>query len=229
MVHSFSIMKSLNTLSFENILLPRCFSVFKESERRRVQFWGSCARVCTQEALPPLHLYPHPAGCRLAGLVSAFRLHSRKWIQGSVFVLFLRFLYGLNSKMLALVRWLNAYSILTLGFHKEIKYFVCYSPQVLCVYLNHAFSVMTPYDSHSPTISSPSTLQTFLEFCWLITSCLSHCIFISQTDKLCQTDLLLPPPHSHCAGQHIACLIQEAFPPWERKPGAWLLVPGSQH
>lgn len=42
------------------------------------------------------------------------------------------------------------------------------------------------HGSHLFTMSSPSTLQTFKKFCFLITCCLSTCIFISLPHQLCQ-------------------------------------------
>lgn len=173
---------------------------YKEAEKEHINFLRlGCICVCTHEAFPPLHPYPHLASCWLAGLVFAFRFLSHRWIWGSVFGFLLRFLYGLSSKKLALIRWLNAYGILTIDFHEGIKYFVCYFPQMFCVCLNRAFSLIIPswlplthhIKSKHTSDFSGILLSNHLLLIYL------HSLYSFYTSFVNQLGQLMPPLDSH--------------------------------
>lgn len=155
----------------------------------------------------------------------------------STFVFLLRLLYDFNSRKLALIQCLNAINILTLDFSRDIWWSIYSYPQIFCVYLNHAFSLISPpwlpLTHCGRSKNAPPIRVLCSSAFWLLTACsvmlvmFSFPFHTSIVNQLGQLSLFLhpqrPPRTAILGGQ--AHLASSAKPSLTRRgsqvPGYW--------
>lgn len=137
-------------------------------------------RVCAR-GLPSSAPVPHLAGCWLAGLVALhleFTLTNESTFCFKVFIWF-EFREACFGQIIKCLRYFD------LIFVKKLQILSILSSNLVCI-LDHVFPLRSPAWLPRTQRSSRSTLETFMEFCFLIACCLFLCIFMAFPHKLCQ-------------------------------------------